>query len=535
MKFKRTMASMVIAMGLVAAACGSSSSKTPSSDAGTASTASTAVSGSSVAPVDSGGSTSPGKVTGGTLVFADVSPVVTFDPAKANFPQAGYLRPVYDPLIRQIDFNKFVPALATSWDLKGTTLTLKLRTDVKFTDGTAFDAAAVKGNLDRGKAAKGPMAQVFNAIDSVTVVDPATVTINLVKPRPSIISDLSGIPGEMLSPKAFDAPGLDRAPVGTGPWMFDPSSSVEGEKAVYTKNPNYWDPSVQLVDKVEIRALADPTALLNALSTGQVEAALVSAAQIVAAEKAGLEMAKSPTLPWGLFIFDRDGVVVPAFKDVRVRQAMAYSIDRKAIVKSILFDRGGQAGGSFFAKPSDAYSDTAENAYGLDVAKAKQLLTDAGYPNGFSFDLPTIAPFQSMAEAVSGSLADIGIKANIVTLPSNLTAAFQTKKYGASVMLMPLGSPYTFFEQVLTPGGPYNPFAPDDPALTKLVQTAATAEGDAAQGAAYSALTTAVSEQGIVITLAQGFRTVAYSPKVIGPRISYTSPPDPRGLGVKEG
>lgn len=536
---RRTIAGLGLALALVASACGSDDSSSDPATPGDTSATDPGVTDSTAGDTTSpdGSSTSDGEntpePTGGTLVMADISPVQTFDPALANTPQIGWLRPVYDTLIRRVGLSEYEGGLATDWSLDGMDLTLDLRSDVSFTDGTPFDAEAVKANLDRGKSSEGPLAPIYNAIDSVAVVDAETVTLTLAKPRPSILFDLSGVVGMMLSPAAFDAADLDRNPVGTGPWMFDGESSVEGDKAVYVKNPDYWAPDLQLVDTVEIRMLEDPTALLNAMSTGQVQAGGLQAAGIVAAEQAGLDLATAPVLSWGLFILDREGTLVPALADPLVRQAMAYAIDREAIVDSVLFGKGGLPGGSFFSEETPAFSQDAEDAYGLDLDQARELLADAGYPDGFSMDLPTIPPFQPMAEVVAGALAEIGIDVNLVPLQSDLTAELQTKNFPAAVILLPTESPFTVFGQVLAPGGPFNPFSPDEPEILALLQAAGATGTDAAsQAGPFADVNAAISEQGIVITLAQGFRTVAFSTDVVGERLAISAPPDPRGLGV---
>ncbi|MFC5749656.1 ABC transporter substrate-binding protein [Actinomadura rugatobispora] len=476
---------------------------------------------------------SPGAATGdATLSLGEISHLQTFDPAKANTPQIAYLRPVFDTLISSRGSGEYGPGLATTWTYTGSDLVLTLRKGVKFTDGTPFDSSVVKANIERGKKVDGPLAAVsYNLVEKVETPDPYTAELRLARPGPSIVQMLSGVPGMMLSPKAFNDPKVDRNPVGTGPWKLDAASSVEGDSYTYAKNTGYWDPSVQKADKVRIRAYTDAGAMINALRGGQVQAGPVSGAQVRSAEQSGLTVERDPGLPAGLLVLDRDGGTVPALKDVRVRQAMAYAMDRAAINSSVMFGTG-DADGNLFDDRSPAYEPALKSSYPADLAKARRLMAEAGHPDGFAFDLPTNPVFANLAEAVAGALGKIGIRARLVNLQAgNLAVQLRSRKYPVAVLQLPADDPYLFYQQTLSPKGPYNPYGATDPRIEALAARASTKT--IRDGAAeYRGLYRRAAEQGYVITLVRGYRMLAVRKGVSG-AIPVGTAPDPRNVTAR--
>ena len=410
---------------------------------------------------------------GGTFRYAEEVKLVTMDPQKHSGGGVSYLRPVYEALFTKTPDGHLEPLLATGYKVNGLNVELTLRNDVKFSDGERFDAAAVVANINRG--VKIGILEGLKPVDSAAATGEFTVNIKLKVPDPSIIHDLTGESGMMIAPKALDDPALDRNPVGTGPYIYNKEQSREGEIRVYTPNPTYWDPKEQGLARFEVYELPDDTARLNALKTGQVDAGiwLGNSQAAIIDRTPGLKLVRnSGGLNYHLIILDREGKVVPAFADKRVRQAMAYAIDREAFSKAVHF---GLAVPAFqpYAKGDWAYDPKLEGRYKYDPAKAKALLKEAGYPNGFTFNMPSIPIFQSRLEAVAGFLKDVGITMNIQPVePGTLARRSRTTDFPATNLVwVTEDDPKFLLDRYISKDGVYNPFkAAPDPELVKLAE-----------------------------------------------------------------
>jgi peptide/nickel transport system substrate-binding protein len=303
---------------------------------------------------DSGGSGSSGDST--ELTVATTGPVPAFwnpyDPGSAT---TTFLDPVYDTLIHYGANGELEPWLATSWEFTDpTTLELKLRDDVTFTDGAKFDAEAVKANFQYAIDKKANQAdQVFlSNIASMTVVDPTTIDLTLSQPNPALPYDFSQLSGYMASPEALQATdGLKQEPVGSGPYLLDTDATRPGVSVVYKRNPDYWaaDQDVFPYDKVTFSIITDPTAAKNAASTGQVDALTVQPGTDISGFQQVTSKSGDQSGMTGAWL-DTTGTAAKPLADVRVRQALNYAIDREKL---------GQA----------AYQDTAFAVPGVPVAE----------------------------------------------------------------------------------------------------------------------------------------------------------------------
>ena len=285
-----------------------------------------------------GGGNAPG-ASGKDLILGVLAEPPSWHPAQAHV--GHLLQPFqlpYDTLLLRKPDGTLAPMLATEWeytDKKMTTLQLKLRTDVTFSDDEKFDAAAVKANLDGFKKANGRQVAMLQNYDSTTVVDPTTVTIQLTKADPAFLYYLSQAAGLMGAPNALGGADIGQVPVGSGPYTMVKEETVKGSQFVFTKRAGYWNPDLQKWDKITMRVLADITARVNAVTTGDVDATLLDATTKAQAEAQGLKLLGWPVDWSGLLLFDRDGKIVPALKDVRVRQAINYALDRQSMLKTV--------------------------------------------------------------------------------------------------------------------------------------------------------------------------------------------------------
>ncbi|MEU5640736.1 ABC transporter substrate-binding protein [Streptomyces milbemycinicus] len=431
-----------------------------------------------------------------TLTLAESVTATPWDLAKASMgPEAQYYQPVFDTLIRLDVKGEPTPNLATSWsyDKAQTTLTLKLRTGVKFTDGTALDAAAVRQSLLHTKSGTGSAAGEIQDITGVDVVDAHTVAIKLSHPTASLLSALGQVSGMIAGPKSLENP---KVPVGSGPYKLDTSATTAGQTYTYTRNPDYWNTKAFPYDKIVVKYLADPTARTNALLSGQLDGATLNLNRVATVKGRGLNVVTyQPGDIEGLYIWDRAGKKVPALGKLKVRQALNHAFDRQAIVKSAKTGLGTPTT-QLFAPGEDGHDAGLDDTYSYDPAKARKLLAEAGYPDGFSVTIPDLsAMFPQEQAALTQSLKDIGIKVKLDNLPGDqVFSSMLSGKYAMSYFK--LGAP-TVWDKVqlqLTKKSTWNPFKYDDPKADDLIERIGNATG-AKRSALFKELNTYVVEQ----------------------------------------
>ncbi len=388
-----------------------------------------------------GGSTSSGSAgTGsgtGTLTLGALVPPTSLAAAGANWAnEAPYIQAVYDSLLRETPDAKIQPWLATSWSYNAdkTVLTMKLRTDVKFTDGQAFTADVAAKNLlrfrDGTSANKSYLANVKDAKASA----PDTLQITLTQADPALLTYLAQNAGAMESPKAFGAADEKTKPVGSGPYILDSGKTVVGSKYVFTKNPNYWAKDQQHYATLTINVYSAISTQVNALRGGQVNGLnLIDNSANDQLKAAGVQLFPHE-LDWtGLILFDREGKMNPALGNVKVRQAINYAIDREAMLKAV--DKGnGTVTGQIFGTNSPAYDPSLDTMYPYDKDKAKQLLSEAGYGSGLTITLPQFNfGATTVFDLVKQYLSDAGITVKYEQVASNdAIAAILAPKFAAS-------------------------------------------------------------------------------------------------------
>jgi peptide/nickel transport system substrate-binding protein len=421
----------------------------------------------------------------GTIRVGTYVDGLALDPAATTQgqPILQYLQPVYDTLIRRNADFTFSPMLATDWrytNATNTTLEMELRDDVDFTDGTHFDAAAVKANLERTKAGTGAAAKQLATLDAVEVVDPTTVRLHLSQPMPTLELTLSFLAGMMVSPTAFDSPDLDQNPVGSGPFVFDKDAYVAGSAWAYDARPDYWDPSLQTYARLELTLITDGEARFNALKEGQIDIALGMTAQGEDAEAAGLKVIPFYVDWQGLILMDRGGEKQPALADKRVRQALNYAVDRQAIVDGV-FNGNAIPTDQIFPETSPGYVADLENAYPYDLEKARQLLSEAGYADGLELHTPSVAALDTYAQALAGMLAEVGVTLHIDTMETGFIDAVISGEYESPVMSFGMEHPATDANLLYLPQAVFNPFHADLPQVDQLMAEAATLPADEAK------------------------------------------------------
>ena len=314
-----------------------------------------------------------------------------------------------------------VPQLATSykWSADNKSLELKLRSGVTFHDGEKLDAAAVKYNLLRHKEMKGSNRRGELAVmSSVDFVDPATVRINLAAPFAPLLAVLTDRSGMMVSPKAAEAAGEKFAanPVCSGPFKF--VERVAQDRIVLERYPGYWNKGEIHFDRIVYQPIVDATVRLANLRSGQLDfIERVGAADIPALEKdSRFKVAKIVEIGYqGITINVAKSDLAqknPLGKDARVREALELSLDRDAIVKVVM--EGEAQPGNQWVAPSNQYYGKSARIPKRDVARAKQLLKDAGVPNpSFTLMVATTSDAQKIGQVVQAMAKDAGFDIKI--------------------------------------------------------------------------------------------------------------------------
>ncbi len=355
----------------------------------------------------------------GELRVASFGPVTSYNPAAVNSAQFGYLIPVYDTLTRQNADLQVVPGLATAWTRPEPNIwEFTVRDDVVFHDGAAFDAQVAVDNIGYHATFEGnPNAGTWATLVEARVVDDVTFQVEFAQPVPQFPLSMSLIPGMMISPNALDGADLTRDPQGSGPWVHSDADSQAGVTEVFTLNENYWNPADQGVERISITSFPDNNARLNALITGEVDVSTTTTdAQIKTGLDAGAELVAVANFFPHILITDRGGELNPALGDVRVRQAIALSVDRAAYSDAIHAGRSDTSGGIYPSNFSQFYWADFDDKNSYDPERARELLAEAGYPDGVTITMPIMPAITPPVELIVQMLGASGITVELEQL-----------------------------------------------------------------------------------------------------------------------
>jgi len=342
---------------------------------------------------------------------------------------------IFEGLTRFLGDGSVVPGLARKWDISddGTVYTFKLEKGVTFHDGTEMDAEDVKFSLDRARAEDSTNAQktLFSGISEVTVVDPHTVEITLSEPNGSFLFNLAWGDAVIVAPESIT--DIKTNPIGTGPYTF--SEWVQGDRVDLVRNEDYWGKAPKL-EAATFKFISDPTAAFAAMMAEDIDAFIgFPAPENLTQFEADPRFQVLVGSTEGETILSTNNKAAP-FTDIRVRQALAHAIDRQAIIDGAMFGYGTPIG-THFAPHNPAYVDlTGNSAY--DPDKAKALLAEAGYPDGFetTLHLPPPSYARRGGEIIVAQLAQVGIKAEIINVEwaQWLESVFRGKDYGLTIV-----------------------------------------------------------------------------------------------------
>ena len=371
----------------------------------------------------------------GTLVVGLVAEPVNLDPPQVtdlNSNRVG--RRIVEQLVMFPDEStQIVPGLAESWTISkdGLQYTFKLRSGIKFHDGTPLNAEAVKFSIERQinpnhpayKLGKYPFANYnFGNVKAVEVLSDERVAFLLNEPRASFLAILTSGAASIVSPTAVMKWGPDYPshPVGTGPFRF--ASWDRGQRVVLEKNPSYWRYPVK-VERVIYRPIVEDQARLTELLTGGLDLIVGVPADFVGQLEKNPKITLLKQVGAHVWYLGMNNQKKP-FDDKRVRQALNYAVNKDAIVNDVLKGTGAPSKGPVL--PGTWGADGALKAYPYDPDRAKKLLAEAGYPNGFTTTL-------WVPESGSGMQAPVAMS---TVMQSNLKAvgvnvSLQTMEWGA--------------------------------------------------------------------------------------------------------
>jgi len=369
----------------------------------------------------------------GVLIVGQIAEPKSLDPhAVTAVNDFRILMNVYDGLVRYKDGTLEVePALAESWTISddGLTYTFDLRDGVKFHDGSALDAEAVKFNFDRMLDDKHPfhdtgpfpLSFFFGSVDSVTAKDADTVVFKLKEPYAPFLSNLAYPTGLIVSPAAVKQYGKDfgRHPSGTGAFRFAEWES--NAKVVVVRNDDYWDGAPAL-EAVVYRPITDANTRVAEMLSGGIDLMVEVPPDSVAtfANDAGYQVyEQAGPHVWFLIFNVKEGPLA----DKKVRQAVNYAINKKALVENVLQGTAEVAAGPTPPAFSWAYNDDLD-PYPYDPAKARSLINEAGQ-NGAELTFYVTEGGSGMLDpvpmgaAIQADLAKVGLKVDIETYEWN--------------------------------------------------------------------------------------------------------------------
>lgn len=483
--------------------------------AGCAATGDDAATGDGAAPADS------------TLTVGFNTPPASLDPLRAaNGQGRWYTDPAYMSVLQIDDDGKVIAGLAEEWGYVGddnTTFRFTLRDGLNFSDGEPLTAQAVVDSFDYFVAnGSGPTRAYFLGMTATAVGD---LEVELTTENPNPIIDVM-LTQDYYAFSPISAVGLadDNARAGqtfgVGPYVLDLDATVPDSVYTYVKNDDYFDEDAAAYDTIEVKVIPDAAQLVQALNTGQVEVVQVDAN--VASTVSGDVNVESSIAAWSaLHITDRDGINAPALADQRVRQAMSYALDRAALAEVALGEYGEATSQvALEGDPLWGFDADLDDVYPQDIDKAKALMKEAGYEDGFTFthiyqsQTPTDT---KVSQAMAAQLAEIGITMDLraeadfgAWINDFVSGQYSSTIFGGVGLPMYLQAQFFW-----TPEAIMNPYGIVDPDIEAAFAVLSAATGDDAVSAAQD-LNRVVVENALTIPVYTQQAIYAYADTVDG-------------------
>jgi len=434
------------------------------------------------------GAQAQGIVEGGDLRAALTGEPDVLDPAVSSiYTGAQVYEGIFSKLIDMDPEGNFVPDLATAWEQTDeTTWTFTLVGNAKFHNGEPFTSADVKYTFERilDPATASAYAGLYGQIAAIETPDPATVVFRLKSPFGPFLTNLA-TNGHIVNRTAIEGGDPARAPVGTGPFAF--VEWVQGDHITLAKNPDYFKPGLPHLDSVTFRFMPVDQSRVEALSAGELDWVDAIPLQLVP------QLGQDPRFTYvtspvaGIPDYLAMNTRVAPLDDVRVRQAIALTIDREAI-RRVAYLGTGELGVTEVPTGSPWYDETGVFAAERDVEAAKALLAEAGYADGLTLEYLGLTQYPELlktGQVIRELLKEIGIDMTIqavevsVWFDAFVSGAYQlTSAYQERTI-----DPDNFYALVLRSGGPVNTTGYANPEVDALIdQAAASSDAEERKG-----------------------------------------------------
>lgn len=360
--------------------------------------------------------TGSGSSGGATLKWAWQLPT-TWDPVTSSAgSDVQMLALTYDAITALDEQGNAVPWLAEKWtyDEAGTSVTFTLKPGLKFSDGSALDAAAVAKSIERGRTQDGSLiAPQMASIKKVTASGDLDVVVELSEVDYQYPLLFAGKTGMVVNPAVFekDVDSLATKPAGSGPFTL--TSYVQNDHASLTKNPHYANAGEIKVEAFELYPQQDAATAVAAARSGQFNLVRLGGAQVQQAKDAGLDVQVIDTM----FVSVLDvNVTMAPFDDPAVVEAMKFAIDREKIKEVAAFGVG-DVNYQPFPPGYVGYNESLADAFAHDPDKARQILADAGYDKPVKAVFTSSGQSEAAVELIQAQLKEVGIDATIETIP----------------------------------------------------------------------------------------------------------------------
>ena len=380
---------------------------------------------------------------------------VTLDPLSSSNTADGrsILFNVFEGLVKPDSSGALIPAIAASYKIEqnGLCYVFSLKTGILFHNGEALKAGDVVFSLEKAKESG---FSGFNQIEKIEISGENEIKITLKEPDPEFLPYLT----TAVVPQ--NNPDREKNPIGTGPFKIE--SYAPQESLVLLKNENYWQKDLPKLDKVTIVFISSSDALLSGLYGGNIEGATLTGALLSQLNSTGSSQARFDIIPWysntvQLLALNNAEKI---FEDVRVRQAINYALDLNGIIETAFFGLGEPSGSPLIPGLKNVYNKSLRDPYPQDTAKAKSLLAEAGYPDGFPLEIVVASNYTmhvDTAQVIVSQLAGSGISGTIrlVDWATWLSEIYRGRNYQATIISLDAAnvSPRSFLSRYLSGNG----------------------------------------------------------------------------------
>jgi len=468
----------------------------------------------------------------------------TFDPRQSlSTCDRIALEWIYGTLTTLDEDGRPQPGLAESWELDDDagTFTITLREGLEFSDGTPYDAEAVAAGLEYLKTGE-QVSEGLTMMDSAEALDDVTVQLNLNAPGFSLPYNLAGREGMIPAPSTYDIDDLETSvaredPIGAGPFTFE--SFSPGERIVLQRNEGYEGPYEYDFDTLELTQVGVGPPAVNALRAGQLDVISYEAeSQQTVDEDDTLSSASRVGEVYAQLQLRLD----EPFDDVLVRQALNHAVDREEYIE-VVQNGVGEVAWMPYPEASPNYNPEAAERYPYDPERARELLAEAGVPDGFEFDMAIpggVTGQERQAELLQSQLAEVGITANIVPLGTDIATEYYLQRTGDAFSAARPASPNPI-GQVDDQWADFSFVAihneAEQPELTEMVARAEAAATDEERAEIMQEAMVFIVENALEVPIAFTPRNVAWSNEriegEIGAPAEICDPVDLQGISVR--